>query len=48
MADTTEQSVVFNDLFGKLVSVRFDQPQMSVDGGALLLKSCDEHLGLTQ
>lgn len=48
MADTTEQSVVFNDLFGKPAVVRFDQPQMSVDGGALLLKSCDEHLGLTQ
>lgn len=47
MTDTTEQSVVFNDLFGKQVLVRFDQPQMSVDGGALLLKSCDEHLGLT-
>ena len=48
MTDITEQSVVFNDLFDKPVVVRFDQPQMSVDGGALLLKSCDEQLGLTQ
>lgn len=48
MTDITEQSVVFNDLLGKPVVVRFDQPQMSVDGGALLLKSCDEQLGLTQ
>lgn len=48
MTDITEQSVVFNDLFGKPVVVRFDQPQMSVDGGALLLKSCDEQLDLTK
>ncbi|MFZ5698511.1 MAG: IS1380 family transposase [Pseudomonadota bacterium] len=48
MADDTEQSVVFNDLFGKQVLVRFDQPHMSADGGALLLKSCDEHLDLTR
>ena len=48
MINITEQSVVFNDLFDKPVAVLFDQPQMSVDGGALLLKSCDKQLGLTQ
>ena len=45
--DTTRQSVVFKDLFGKPVVARFDQPDSSSDGGALLLKACDERLGLT-
>ena len=45
--DTTRQSVVFKDLFGKPVVARFDQPDSSSDGGALLLKGCDERLGLT-
>jgi hypothetical protein len=46
--DTTRQSVVFNDLFGKQVVARFDQPDSSSDGGAVLLKACDERLGLTR
>ena len=46
--DTTRQSVVFNDLFGKQVVARFDQPDSSSDGGAALLKACDERLGLTR
>jgi len=46
--DTTGQGVVFNDLFGKLVMARFDQPDSSSDGGAILLKGCDEQLGLTE
>ena len=45
--DTTQQSVLFKDLFGKPVVTRFDQPDSSCDGGALLLKACDERLGLT-
>ena len=45
--DTTRQSIVFKDLFGKRVVARFDQPDSSSDGGALLLKACDERLGLT-
>lgn len=28
--------------------VRFDQPHASCDGGAILLKACDERLGLTE
>lgn len=44
---TTRQCVVFKDLFGKPVVARFDQPDSSSDGGALLLKACDERLGLT-
>lgn len=46
--DTTRQSVVFNDLFGKQIIAQFDQPDSSSDGGALLLKACDERLGLTR
>ena len=38
--DTTRQSVVFKDLFDKPVVARFDQPDSSSDGGALLLKAC--------
>ncbi len=45
--DTTRQSVVFKDLFGKPVVAQFDQPDASSDGGAVLLKACDERLGLT-
>lgn len=46
--DITAQGVVFNDLFGKPVVALFDQPDSSSDGGALLLKACDERLGLTE
>lgn len=45
--DTTQQSVVFKDLFGKPVVAHFDQPDSSSDGGAVLLKACDQRLGLT-
>lgn len=45
--DTSRQSVLFSDLADKLVVARFDQPQASSDGGALLLKGCDQALGLT-
>jgi hypothetical protein len=44
---TTEQSVLFPDLFGKLVVAKFDQPHASSDGGAILLKAADRRLGLT-
>ena len=46
--NTTRQSVLFPDLFKKPVVVRFDQPHASSDGGAILLKACDERLGLTE
>lgn len=46
MKDTTAQSVVFNDLFGKPLLASFDQPDSSSDGGAILLKGCDRKLGL--
>lgn len=44
----TAQSVLFPDLLRRPVVVRFDQPHASSDGGAILLKACDERLGLTE
>ena len=46
--DTTAQCVLFPDLFRRPVVVKFDQPHASSDGGAILLKACDEALGLTE
>ena len=46
--DTTQQSVVFPDLFGKPVVAQFDQAHASSDGGAVLLKACDERMRLTE
>lgn len=45
--DITTQPVLFKDLFEKPLMARFDQPDSSSDGGALLLKACDQRLGLT-
>jgi hypothetical protein len=45
--DITRQSVLFGELFDKPVVARFDQPQSSSDGGAVLLKVCDDRLELT-
>jgi hypothetical protein len=39
---------LFPALFGKRVVAQFDQPHGSSDGGAVLLKACDERLGLTE
>jgi len=33
---------------GRPIVARFDQPHASSDGGAILLKSVDTHLGLTK
>ena len=46
--DTTAQSVLFPDLFRRPVVAKFDQPHGSSDGGAILLKACDDRLGLTE
>ena len=46
--DITRQSVLFPNLFRRPVVAKFDQPHGSCDGGAILLKACDERLGLTQ
>lgn len=45
--DTTEQGVLFEELFGKPAHIKFNQPDSSIDGGALLLKAADERLSLT-
>lgn len=44
---TTKQSVLFENLSNKAVIVKFDQDHASSDGGAILLKACDERLGLS-
>jgi hypothetical protein len=46
MKDTTAQGVIFKDLLGKPLKAEFDQPDSSSDGGAILLKACDQKLGL--
>src|SRR5271156_4825800 len=46
--DNTRQSVLFSDLAGKPVVVKFDQDHASCDGGAVLLQACDLRLGLTE
>ena len=44
--NTTAQSVLFPAMFERLVVAKFDQPQSSSDGGAVLLKAADQRLGL--
>ena len=48
MADCSKQAVLFPALVSRPATVVFDQPQMTSDGGALLLKAVDEKLGLTR
>ena len=45
---TTQQRVMFGELFEKPLVAQFDQPHGSSDGGAVLLKACDERLRLTE
>ena len=45
---TTRQRVMFSELVEKAVVAQFDQPHGSSDGGAVLLKACDERLHLTE
>ena len=46
--DIAGQSVLFPNLSRRPVVAKFDQRHGSSDGGAILLKACDERLGLTQ
>jgi hypothetical protein len=46
--DITRQTVLFPNLFRRSAVAKFDQRYGSSDGGAILLKACDERLGLTQ
>ena len=43
----TVQTVLFPEWFAKPLVAAFDTPQMSSDGGAILLKAVDEQVGLT-
>lgn len=43
----TKQGVLFKGLSKKTVIARFDQEHASSDGGAILLKTCDQRLGLS-
>lgn len=46
--DTTTQRWLFPELCTKLVVTQFDEDRLSSDGGALLLKSIDERLQLSE
>ncbi len=48
MTQVTTQSVLFAEDFHKPVTVAFDQPDSSSDGGAILLKAIDHQLSLTE
>ena len=43
---TIAQTVLFSDLADRPLIATFDQPHASSDGGAILLKAADRHLGL--
>ena len=43
---TSPQGVLFKGLSKQALLARFDQPDSSSDGGAILLKACDSKLGL--
>jgi hypothetical protein len=43
---TIAQTVLFSDLVNRPLTATFDQPHASSDGGAILLKAADRHLGL--
>lgn len=45
---STRQRVMFAELVDKPVVAQFDQPHGSSDGGAVLLKACDERLRLSE
>ena len=45
---TTKQSVLFENLSKKALTIKFDQDHASSDGGAVLLKACDEKLKLSK
>lgn len=46
--DITRQSVLFSELFGKRLTVKFDQRDGSSDGGAILLAAADRRVGLSE
>ncbi len=47
MAEQAVQTLLFPTLFDKPLVASFDTPHQSSDGGAILLKAIDDHIGLT-
>lgn len=47
MSNSTKQSVLFPALVSKPSTIAFDEPEVTSDGGALLLKAVDDQIGLT-
>jgi len=47
MPHPTKQSVLFPELISKPAIVAFDEPEVTSDGGSLLLKAVDDQTGLT-
>ena len=47
MSEQSVQTLLFPTLFDKPLVATFDTPQQSSDGGAILLKTIDDELGLT-
>ena len=45
--DATKQSVLFENVSMKALTVKFDQYHASSDGGAVLLKACDQNIKLS-
>lgn len=48
MSERFRQSVLFDSIAEKPVVVKFDQPNQSTDGGAILLKAVDDQMGLSE
>jgi hypothetical protein len=48
MDHATRQSVLFPDLLAKPLHVRFDEPDLTSNGGAIQLKAVDERVQLTR
>jgi len=46
--ESARQTVLFSDLLDKPVTATFDEPHSSSDGGAILLKTIDRRLALTE
>ena len=47
MEDGNRQSVLVSSTLSRRVEVAFDEPAATSDGGALLLKSLDQSIGMT-
>lgn len=48
MIDSKTQSVLFPELLAKRFEVHFDEPETVSDGGAILMKTADDRLDLTE